>query len=371
MTHHQDYNPEDGFDDNDIRELLPLYALGGLTEEEARLLEVALHRDPFLEAELADLTETTVLLPLAVPPMQPSAEMTADLMSRVEKSAVHRFKAPAATSQASPIARVEPESESGGLAAFLSFLFTTPLVTGAAMAGFVAMVGMVWFLNQQVSTLKSDLVALESNSVTAAAERETLIAKNEILEGQVVSLEDDRHTLEDQLIQQGTANDTLEEQLAALVEERDELAASLAAIESSNTEMLAEAAEIEERLAETERVVSLFDSPNSQLYEVGGTELEPEATGQVIIDPESDVAILSVSNLPPLAEDEVYQVLLIRGSEHDTAETFEVNSSGEDFIVIHAPFPFSTFDTLGVSIEPSGGSFQRTGEIVLLGALIN
>lgn len=371
MTHHQDYDSEDEFNDNDIRELLPLYALGGLTEEEVHLLEVALHRDPFLEAELADLTETTALLPLAASPIQPSAEMTADLMKRVEKSAVHRFKAPTISSQASPISRPKPDSESGGLVAFLSSLFSTPLITGAAMAGFVAMVGMVWFLNQQVSTLRSDLVAVKSDSISAAAESETLIAQNEILEGQVTALESDRQSLKDQLTQQSTVNDTLEEQLAALVDERDVLAASLAALESSNAEMLAEAAEIEDRLAESERVVSLFDSPNSQLYEVGGTELEPDAAGQVIIDPESDVAILSVSNLPPLAEGEVYQVLLIRGSEHDTAETFEVDSSGEDFIVIHAPFPFSTFDTLGVSIEPSGGSFQRTGEIVLLGTLIN
>ena len=64
-------------------------------------------------------------------------------------------------------------------------------------------------------------------------------------------------------------------------------------------------------------------------------------------------------------------MLLVRGSEHDTAETFTVDAGGENILVVKSPSPMSIFDTVGVSIEPEGGSPQRTGEIVLLGGIVN
>ncbi|MBK8429796.1 MAG: anti-sigma factor [Chloroflexi bacterium] len=65
-----------------------------------------------------------------------------------------------------------------------------------------------------------------------------------------------------------------------------------------------------------------------------------------------------------------HQVLLIRDDGHDTAETFTVSTEGNGVLVVHSAEPLNTFTAVGVSIEPAGGSIQRTGEIVLLGNLM-
>ena len=113
----------------------------------------------------------------------------------------------------------------------------------------------------------------------------------------------------------------------------------------------------------------MFGSNSARTIEIGGTEQNPGAAATLVFDPETDLAILVVNDLPQLEGDEVYQVLLIRGSEHDTAETFTVNTGGENILIVESPQPMSIFDTVGVSIEPTGGSVQRTGDIVLLGEL--
>ena len=83
------------------------------------------------------------------------------------------------------------------------------------------------------------------------------------------------------------------------------------------------------------------------------------------------MAILVVSDLPQLENEEVYQVLLIRGAEHDTAETFSVNAGGAHILVVQSPRPMAIFDQVGVSIEPVGGSEQRTGDVVLVGEIVS
>jgi anti-sigma-K factor RskA len=64
-------------------------------------------------------------------------------------------------------------------------------------------------------------------------------------------------------------------------------------------------------------------------------------------------------------------VLLIRDDGHDTAETFAVDVQGQKALIVHAQAPLDTFTAVGISIEPKGGSPQRTGDVVVLGSLVN
>lgn len=154
-----------------------------------------------------------------------------------------------------------------------------------------------------------------------------------------------------------------EQSLASVTAENGQLASQNAALQQQLITLQTE-------LAAEEAIVNLVSSPASYRITLPGTELNPEAQGQLLYDPEEEVAILLVADLPPLAAGLVYQVLLIRDDGHDTAETFTVSTEGNGVLVVHSAAPLNTFTAVGVSIEPAGGSLQRTGEIVLLGNLM-
>jgi hypothetical protein len=73
---------------DDIRELLPLYALGILEPDELHSVERAVANDPRLAAELAALQDTTHHLAL---PVEPSPDVKARLLASAGGGALERF----------------------------------------------------------------------------------------------------------------------------------------------------------------------------------------------------------------------------------------------------------------------------------------
>lgn len=67
----------------DVRELLPLYALGVLPSDEAGLVERAIASDAALAAELAEYQLTTAALGAVVRPVAPSPDVKARLMASI------------------------------------------------------------------------------------------------------------------------------------------------------------------------------------------------------------------------------------------------------------------------------------------------
>jgi anti-sigma factor ChrR (cupin superfamily) len=67
----------------DVRELLPLYALGILESEEARVVERAVAANPELAAELAAYQQTAGELGSVIQPVAPSPEVKQRLMASV------------------------------------------------------------------------------------------------------------------------------------------------------------------------------------------------------------------------------------------------------------------------------------------------
>jgi anti-sigma factor ChrR (cupin superfamily) len=67
----------------DVRELLPLYAVGLCEPDERAAVEAALARDPVLAAELAELDDAAALIGGAAPSVAPSAHVKARLMTAV------------------------------------------------------------------------------------------------------------------------------------------------------------------------------------------------------------------------------------------------------------------------------------------------
>jgi anti-sigma-K factor RskA len=83
--------------------------------------------------------------------------------------------------------------------------------------------------------------------------------------------------------------------------------------------------------------------------------------GYLYADPAGGVALMNCYWMPKLAENQVYQVWLLRADgTRDSGGTFTVDERGNASVVIKAPSTFSAYTSVGVTAEPAGGSTGPT-----------
>jgi anti-sigma-K factor RskA len=99
------------------------------------------------------------------------------------------------------------------------------------------------------------------------------------------------------------------------------------------------------------------------------TEAAAGARGLLLFASEENEATLVVEDLPVLASDWQYQLWLIRDGERTSGGVFSVTSRGYGCLLILSPLPLGTFQALGVTVEPAGGSPGPTGQRVMGGNL--
>lgn len=89
--------------------------------------------------------------------------------------------------------------------------------------------------------------------------------------------------------------------------------------------------------------------------------------GSAIYEDYLRFAVLYVWGLEPLPEGQVYQAWLIEPDGGRVSGGLFAVEQGEEFIqaVVRAPEILKTFDGIGVTIEPAGGSESPTGQKVL------
>jgi anti-sigma-K factor RskA len=98
------------------------------------------------------------------------------------------------------------------------------------------------------------------------------------------------------------------------------------------------------------------------------TQDENRALGQLIANRNDKSAVLVISGLPPLESGKTYQVWLIGGAPV-SAGLLTVDENGKSVLIITSQEAIGSFESVGISIEPEGGSEQPTGDIVVLSKL--
>jgi len=89
----------------------------------------------------------------------------------------------------------------------------------------------------------------------------------------------------------------------------------------------------------------------------------------LIANPTSRSAVLVIAGLPELAPGQTYQVWLIDSGGPKSAGLLSVDSKGQAVLILTSDEAIGSFKSLGISVEPDGGSQQPTGEIVVLSDL--
>jgi anti-sigma-K factor RskA len=96
-----------------------------------------------------------------------------------------------------------------------------------------------------------------------------------------------------------------------------------------------------------------------------------QATGFVIVSGDGDNGALIVDGLPPLNESQQYQLWLIRDGQRVSGAVFSTDERSYGGTRIRAPGSLLKYSSVGITIEPAGGSPQPTGAKVLGGQLFN
>jgi anti-sigma-K factor RskA len=96
-----------------------------------------------------------------------------------------------------------------------------------------------------------------------------------------------------------------------------------------------------------------------------------EATGYVLISADGQDGALVVDGLPPLGENQQYQLWLTREGQKTSGAIFSTDENDYGGTRIRVPRSLLEYSSVGVTIEPTGGSPQPTGPRVLGGPLFN
>ena len=112
-------------------------------------------------------------------------------------------------------------------------------------------------------------------------------------------------------------------------------------------------------------------SPSMHIVVLNSTENDPLAMGTLIMDQAGHYGTLVVDRLAELDPGLQYQVWLILDGDRTSAGLFSVNYDGYASLELMAPQPLINYDSIGITIEPAGGSPAPTGARVLGGDIPN
>jgi anti-sigma-K factor RskA len=110
-------------------------------------------------------------------------------------------------------------------------------------------------------------------------------------------------------------------------------------------------------------------STSFRVVPLANTQFSPGTVGTLIMDSNGKYGTLVVDNLATLDPGKQYQVWLVKGADRISGGVFSVNPDGYASLEIKAPLPLIQYDSIGVSVEPTGGSPAPTGDRVLGGNL--
>ncbi|HEU5013113.1 MAG TPA: anti-sigma factor [Roseiflexaceae bacterium] len=127
---------------------------------------------------------------------------------------------------------------------------------------------------------------------------------------------------------------------------------------------VAQSAQIDGSRASWRTMTALLNDPNVKWYALNGDQ----ASGHFWISEQQQAGCLVVENLPPLAAGQTYQIWLGHDNKRESAGTLTVRN-GSAWEIIPLTKNDIPYQTVGVTIEPSGGSSAPTGPRVLFGNL--
>ncbi|RKN86802.1 anti-sigma factor [Paenibacillus ginsengarvi] len=92
---------------------------------------------------------------------------------------------------------------------------------------------------------------------------------------------------------------------------------------------------------------------------------DAQGTGWIVCQGKNKKLVVNVSGLDSTAENEAYQVWLIRNGHRQNAGTFRVDPKGSGVLIYDLPRKNGEFDSIGITREPDSEGSEPRGQKVL------
>lgn len=101
----------------------------------------------------------------------------------------------------------------------------------------------------------------------------------------------------------------------------------------------------------------LAELEGAQRYTVMPGEVDPGVSGELVVSPEGDRAVIRVEELPALTDENIFQLWLVDSEgERSSGGLFRQARADATYIEIPLAAPLNAYRGFGVSLEPAGGS---------------
>jgi anti-sigma factor RsiW len=119
--------------------------------------------------------------------------------------------------------------------------------------------------------------------------------------------------------------------------------------------------QLQSDVSRTRAIVSMVAYSQNEPRVMQATDVAPQAIGRLVVAPELNALALIVYDMPKLEASKVYQIWLIDpAGDRTSGGTFTVDASGRAWVLVRAPKPLTSYQGIGVTVEPEGGSPKPT-----------
>jgi anti-sigma-K factor RskA/predicted nucleic acid-binding Zn-ribbon protein len=332
-------------DHEQLEESLSLYALGTLEPDSAREVESHLASGcPHCGALLRQYQSTAALLPHALPPHTPPAELKSRVMRAI---AGQELPATEATLQLTPPKVAPPPSPAPAPAPIHRRPSSRP--AGQSLALAAALGGLLLGAGGYAAYLY----------VTLEAERAAYDQDRKALAQAALRASDLERQLAERQRDVGKATEELNRAIQALRTTHELLAKHQEQIEALRAARPGKS---------TEEIARIFSSPYAKMASLAGTDMAKDAYALVFVEPDTRRGFFYASNLPALPAGKTYQLWVIT-DEPVSAGVFPLDRGRKGRVMLHDIPDVARIKQFAVSLEPEGGRPQPTGRIYLAGAL--
>ncbi|MGE5263220.1 MAG: anti-sigma factor domain-containing protein [Acidobacteriota bacterium] len=141
-------------------------------------------------------------------------------------------------------------------------------------------------------------------------------------------------------------------------------------LQNQLTQQAAETRQMAEELGRQRNFLTTLAYSDSAPRRLWGTETASKAVGRLYGGPDEFTFVMVTYDLPKLPAGKVYQLWLVDPSgNRASGGTFTVDEEGRGWLFSRAPQGLGNYKTMGVTIEPFGGSPGPTGAKMLGGNL--
>jgi hypothetical protein len=266
------------------------------------------------------------------------------------------------------LTRPQPDTKRSWLADFWIGLNVRTGWAWAVGGALVVLLVVSFYVSQSTAQMQTQLRQAEAERDQTQAEMTQLAAENNQMQEQLQQAEADRSQLQAETAQLGQANNQLQERLSQLEADFDQLEVEAAQLRADSEQLRQANQNLIQQLETEQGRLDLI--VNSAPVVVPGTEEAPQALAVMYRSSDNEQVLMILHGLNPLPPDKTYQLWLIPANQSPVpAGLVTVQTEEPTLMLAQIPPQAEEFSSVGISIEPSGGSLAPTGPIVLLGTV--